>query len=362
MKPSKKSVLIGLSGGVDSAIAAYLLKKKGYKVTAVFLKLYSDTKNNAGECSWRDERRMALRISALLNIPLITADFEKEYKTKVIAPMFKAYEKGLTPNPDLACNSIIKFPLFKKIAKKLNIQYTATGHYARIIEKSKGYSLLQGKDQSKDQSYFLAQLSQSDLKNTLFPLGNLKKQDTRNLAKKLKFPNWNKPGTAGICFVGKINMHNFLKSKLKPKQGIAKSPEGKILGVHQGIKFYTIGQKALPSQGISINKPKELAAKRFYIAEKIKPNTLIIAPENHPSLKRKQIIIRSFHQVNPKIKIPKLLKARIRHLGELHSGELVHNKKEYLFKFKKPLEALAEGQFIVLYKNQEVLGCGEMRF
>lgn len=354
-----KSALLGLSGGVDSSISAYLLKKKGYKVTGAFLKLYSNTKNKrTGECTWREERRMAQRIAALLDIPLITLDFEKEYKQNIINPMFNSYKQGLTPNPDLACNSILKFPLLKRAAKKLHIKYISTGHYAKIKKTNSGCQLLAGADKNKDQSYFLASLSQKDLKNTLFPLGSLTKQEVRTLARKLNFPNWDKHGTTGICFVNQSSMQKFLRQKIKTKKGVVKSPEGNILGSHLGISFYTIGQKALPSTGILINKPKNLATKRFYVAKKIKPNTLIAAPENHPSLKRKEVIIKKLHLINPKEKIPRNLKARIRHLGKLHSGKLVKNT----FTFKHPQEALAEGQYLVLYRGNQVIGCGEMRF
>lgn len=359
MKP-QKSVLIGLSGGVDSAVSAYLLKKQGYKVTGAFLKLYSDTKNKlTGECHWIEDYKMAQKISAILKIPLIKLDYENLYKKEVINPMFKAYQKGLTPNPDLACNSILKFPILRKEADKRKIKYIATGHYARIKKSKKGCHLLAGKDKTKDQSYFLAQLFQLDLKDTLFPIGNLTKQEVRQIAKKLKFPNWNRHGTAGICFVGNIPFHQFLSQKIKKKEGIVKSIEGKIIGTHQGISFYTIGQKALPSLGINISKPKGQESKRFYIAEKIKPNTLIIAEENHPSLKRKLILIKNLHLINSKFRVSSSnLKARIRHLGQLHKGKLIKNK----FTFSKPLKAVAEGQYLVLYIKDEVVGCGEIRY
>ncbi|MEK6928248.1 MAG: tRNA 2-thiouridine(34) synthase MnmA [Nanoarchaeota archaeon] len=354
---NNKSVLLGLSGGVDSSIAAYLLKKQGYEITAVFLKLYSDTKNKlTGECHWLEDYKMAQKIAIKLGIPLIKLDYESLYKSKVINPMFHEYKSGLTPNPDLACNSILKFPILRKEAEKRGIQFIATGHYAKIKKSSKGFQLLAGRDSTKDQSYFLAQLSQQDLKNTLFPLGNLTKTQVRTLAKSLNFPNYNKHGTAGICFVGQIPMHQFLQQRIKSKKGIVKSPEGIPLGTHQGIQFYTIGQKALPSQGIIIDKPNP--QERYYIAKKIKPNTLIIAPENHPLLKRKIIKIHNLHKINTKTKLPRNLKARIRHLGQFHSGTLKGNT----FTFSKPLEALAQGQYLVLYKGNQVLACGEIRF
>ncbi|MDP3881725.1 MAG: tRNA 2-thiouridine(34) synthase MnmA [Nanoarchaeota archaeon] len=362
MKNSKKTVLLALSGGVDSAVAAMLLKKQGYRIIAAFMKNFSDTKDPlTNQCSWKTERNMAIKIAYALEIPFITLDFEKEYKKQVIEPMFKAYKKGQTPNPDILCNSIIKFPLLWKAAKKLKADYLATGHYARIKKTSKGYHLLSAKDSTKDQSYFLADVTQDDLSHTLFPIGNYTKKEIRNIARKNKFLNWDKTSTRGVCFIGDVNFNKFLREKIKEKPGKVINPEGSLLGTHKGIPFYTIGQKALPSQGIMINKPSGFEQKRFYVAGKRKNNILVVAPENHPSLKRKQILIRKIHLINKKIRMPKRLKARIRHLGILHSGNLKKITKGWMFTFDKPLEALAEGQYIVFYKNQEVIGCGEMK-
>jgi len=216
----KKKVLVAMSGGVDSSVAALLMKKNGYEVFGAFMKCFSDTKNNlTGECAWRDELRMARRIAAKLNIQLIMLDFEKEYKKHIIESMFKAYTEGKTPNPDILCNKIIKFPLLWKAAKKLKIPLIATGHYARIKKTSNGFQLLTGLDFEKDQSYFLAEISQEDLSHTIFPLGNHTKSQVRQIAKANNFPNWDKQGTRGICFVGRIPMQKFLKQKIKKNVG-----------------------------------------------------------------------------------------------------------------------------------------------
>jgi tRNA-specific 2-thiouridylase len=231
MKHSQKTVVLGLSGGVDSAVAALLLKKQGYNVVAAFMKNFSDSKNPlTNECSWRQELRDAQKIASILNIQLHIFDFEKEYKTQVIDPMYKAYSKGLTPNPDIACNNIIKFPLFWKHAKKLGADYIAMGHYSGIKKDSKGFHLLQGKDKSKDQSYFLAGLTQKDLSHTIFPLEKMTKEKVRKIAEKNLFPNYNKQSTRGICFVGKTNMQHFLQKKIAKHEGIVKDPSGKIIG------------------------------------------------------------------------------------------------------------------------------------
>lgn len=361
-KQKHKTVLLGMSGGVDSSVAALLLKQQGFKVIGAFMKNFSDTKNKlTGECAWVDERKSALKIAASLNISLITLDYENEYKKQVINPMFADYRKGITPNPDILCNTIIKFPFLWKAAQQHDAQYIATGHYARIKKTKKGFQLLQGKDKQKDQSYFLAELSQKDLGHTLFPIGNYTKDQIRKIAKKHKFHNWNKLGTRGICFVGKQDMQNFLKQRIKEKPGKVCAPDGSFLGTHRGVAFYTIGQKAGEHIGINITKPRGLEGSRFYIASKnTKKNELIIAPKGHPALLTKTVFLKKFHFINPKEKPPSRLKARIRHLGSLHSGTLKKHDSKYIFTFSKPQGAIAPGQRLVLYKGTQVIASGEI--
>ena len=359
---SKKTVIIGMSGGVDSSVASLLLKKQGYKVIGAFMKNFSDSKNKlTGECLWLQDKKDAQKIASLLKIPLVTFDFEKEYKKQVIEPMFKAYSQGLTPNPDIQCNLIIKFPLFWNYAKKLGADYIAMGHYAKIRKNKKKFQLLAGKDKNKDQSYFLYSLTQEDLSRTLFPIGNYTKEQVRKIAKKNHFPNYDKPGTKGICFVGKVNMKSFLEKKIKQKQGKVLSPEGNIIGTHPGISYYTIGQRIGSHIGIEITKPKGKEQSKWYIAEKRKNNVLIAAPENHPILKKKLVIIKSLHLINPQEKIPSQLVARIRHLGQLYKGKLKKQNNKYIFTFSKPVSSIAEGQSLVLYRKNQVIGGGEIR-
>lgn len=361
-KPNNKKILLGLSGGVDSAVATLLLKKQGYNVIGCFLKCFSDTKDPlTGECSWVKEKQMAQKIASHLEIPFTVLDLEKQYKNEVILPMIKGYKKGLTPNPDISCNTIIKFPWLWKEAKKLNCNLIATGHYARIKRTANGFQLLSGKDKTKDQTYFLSELSQEDLSHTLFPLGNLTKKEVREIAKKNKFPNYNKPGTRGICFVGKVNMKSFLEKTIKHKQGIVKDEKGNILGTHPGSQYYTIGQRIGEHIGIIISKPKALSQSKLYIADKTKNNELIIVPENHPLLSKKEIILNKPHFINSRDKIPKSIQARIRHLGQLYPGRLVKSNNHFKFISNTPIPSVAEGQFIVLYNKQICIGGAEIR-
>jgi tRNA-specific 2-thiouridylase len=364
----KQKVLIAMSGGVDSSVASLMMKKKGYEVIGVFMKNWSDTKNELGECSWRKERRMAAKIASSLNIPLMTLDLEKEYKRKVVEEMFKKYKRGITPNPDIDCNKKIKFPELIKFAKKVGASFVVTGHYARIKKAGNKYKLFRGRDESKDQSYFLYTLTQDELKNTLFPIGDYTKKEIREIAKKASFPNYNKKSTVGICFIGKINLKQFLQKKLKPKKGEILDPGGNVIGEHDGIYYYTIGQRLGPRYGFEIQREKNTAnVKRWYVARKdAKKNIIIAAPEGHPLLYRKEIILTEPHWISdspPKRGDIKVF-SRIRQVGELIPSKLSYNKTRRRFEviLNKAIIGVSEGQAIVLYKGKEVLGGGVIRF
>lgn len=362
MKNKTNRVLLGLSGGVDSAVSALLLKKQGYEVIGCFLKCFSDTKDPlTGECSWVQEKQMAQKIAAHLEIPFVVLDLEKQYKKEVILPMIKGYSQGLTPNPDISCNTIIKFPWLWKEAKKLNCNLIATGHYARIKKTKSGLQLLSGKDKTKDQTYFLSELSQSDLSHTLFPVGNLTKNKVRDIAREHKLINYNKKGTRGICFVGKVNMKSFLEKTIKNHPGKVLDDKGNQLGIHPGIQYYTIGQRIGENIGINISKPKSLAQSKLYIANKSKNNELIVVPEGNPMLSKKEIILHNPHFINPKDKLPKLIQARIRHLGQLYLGRLIKKSNKFIFISNSPIPSVAEGQYLVLYNKQICLGGAEIR-
>ena len=371
MQANKAKVLLAMSGGVDSSVAALLLKNQGYEVIGAFMKNWSDTKDPlTGRCAWRTERKMALKIASQLDISLITLDFEKEYKKEVIEKMFEKYKKGITPNPDIYCNQKIKFPLLLKEAKKLGINKIATGHYARVKKnKNLKYELLRGIDESKDQSYFIYKINQNELSHCIFPIGEYTKDQIRIIAQNNKFPNYNKKGTVGICFVGKVNLKKFLQKKIKPKKGKILDPEGKVIGEHDGIYYYTIGQRLGPRYGFELDRGDKNKPSKWYVAKKdVKKNIIIAAPENHPLNFRKNITIKDIHFISntPQEfqKSKQKVLSRIRHVGELLPSTIFYNKKSKKFKviLNEAITGISEGQAIVLYEGDKVLGGGEIRF
>lgn len=371
MKPKKPiRVLVAMSGGVDSSVAALFMKKKGYEVIGAFMKNWSGTKDEIGECNWKEEREFAIKIAAKLKIPLITLDFEKQYRKDVVEKMYKDYRKGITPNPDIDCNQKVKFPLLIKEAKKLKADFVVTGHYSRIRKSENKYELLRAKDETKDQSYFLYRIKQNELKYLKFPIGDYTKKQVREIAKENKFPNFDKKSTVGICFIGKINLKEFLKKKIKLKKGKIFDPEGNIIGEHDGIYYYTIGQRLGPRYGIEISKKNDdkKFLKRWYVARKnAKKNEIIAAPEAHPLLFRKEMIMKKFYLISKdknKFKKPKKVLSRIRQVGELLPSKISYDKKKKQFKviLGKSITGVSEGQAIVLYKGKKVLGGGVIGF
>jgi tRNA-specific 2-thiouridylase len=365
----KGKVLLALSGGVDSSVAAMLLQKQGYEVIGAFMKNWSDTKNKiTGECQWKEERRYAEKVAALLGIKLITLDFESQYKKQVVDEMFKKYKKGITPNPDVDCNRKIKFPLLVKEAQKRGIKFVATGHYARKkLNQDDTYSLLRAKDEMKDQSYFLYTIKQNELKNCLFPIGDYTKTEVREIAEKNKFPNFNKKGTVGICFIGKINLKSFLEKKIKNKKGKIIDPDGKVVGEHDGIYYYTIGQRIGPRFGLTISHESEKGKdySRWYVAKKdIKKNIITVAPEEHEILLRKEMIVKDFYLIDEdknkyKRKAHRVL-VRIRQVGELLPAKLFYDKNKFRVVLDNAIRGISDGQAIVFYYGEKVLGGGEI--
>jgi tRNA-uridine 2-sulfurtransferase len=373
-----KKILVALSGGVDSAVTAALLLEKGYDVTGGFIKNWSDSKDPmSGVCSWRAERRDAIRVAAALDIPLLTFDFEKQYRKKIVDELYKGYQKGETPNPDVLCNEYIKFGLFFDKAKELGFDSIATGHYAitkcqtsnvqrqTSINKTTdvGHStfdvgrLFKGKDPAKDQSYFLYRVPGTILRRTLMPIGSFKKTEIRQLAKKFKLPVANKADSQGICFIGKVDFTKFLSNQIKNKKGDIISSEGKIIGTHQGLHNYTIGQR----QRIAVadNHPWFVAVKDT------KKNQLIVVDrEDHPLLLSKQLLIEDLHWVaGDASKMPLNVTIQARYHGveipaKIFTGK---TKKTIHMELTKPLIAAAKGQSAVIYKGQECLGGGVIR-
>lgn len=358
----KTRVLVAMSGGVDSSVAALLMKQQGYEVIGAFMKNWSDTKNDFGECTWRGERRIAQKIAAMLNIPLKTLDFEKEYKKLIVEEMYKKYKIGMTPNPDIDCNEKIKFPLMIKAAKKIGCNFLVTGHYARIKKEKNKFQLLRAKDESKDQSYFLYRLKQKELAKTIFPIGDYTKTKIREIAKKNKFPNYDKKGTVGICFIGKVNLKKFLQKKLKPKKGKILDPEGNQIGTHDGIYYYTIGQRIGSRFGIEISKSEKLQ-KKWYVAKKdAKKNLIVAAPEGHKLNLRKEIFIKNLHWINNKPKNNSKVHSRIRQVGELLPSKISFSKNKIKIDLNKAITGVSEGQACVLYNGKVCLGGGVISF
>jgi tRNA-specific 2-thiouridylase len=360
----KQKVLVAMSGGVDSSVAALMMKNNGYEIIGAFMKNWSDTKNEFGECNWKSERRMAVKVASMLNIPLITLDYEKDYRKEVIDEMFKKYKKGITPNPDIDCNQKIKFPKLIKEAKKHGANFIVTGHYARIKKIKNDFKLFRGKDETKDQSYFLYKLTQNELKHSLFPIGDYTKKEIREIARKANFPNFDKKSTVGICFIGKVNLKEFLSKKIKPKKGKIFDPEGNIIGEHDGIYYYTIGQRLGPRYGFDLKREENTSdVKRWYVAKKdAKKNIIIAAPSGHPLLYKKEIVIKEPHWID---KIPKSnLKvfSRIRQVGELIPSKLICNKKKFKVILNHAITGVSGGQAIVIYEGEEVLGGGVISF
>lgn len=342
-------VFAAMSGGVDSSVAALLLKKAGYDVTGVFMRCY-----NLDGCAEGDAED-ARRVSAHLNIPFYVFDFEEEYKQKVVDYMIEGYRQGITPNPDVMCNKEIKFGLFLKKALELGADYVATGHYVRIKKLITHYSLLTAKDLNKDQSYFLWTLTQNQLKYCLFPIGDYLKSEVREIARQAGLPTAEKKDSQGICFLGKVTLADFLKNYIPEKKGVVLTTAGEKLGEHRGAWFYTIGQRHL---GVASRQP-------VYVAEKdVKSNTVVVAEgEYSPSLYRKEIELTNVNLINPSLlftqnSLPVL--ARVRYRQPFAPAVLYKLKtKNYKLVFGSPVKFVAAGQSAVFYsKEGEMLGGG----
>lgn len=393
----KKKVIVGLSGGVDSSVAAWLLKEQGYDVAGLFMKNWHDTTGLIqSECHWEDDLMFAEMVAKKIGIPFHQVDLSEPYRKRVVDYMFGEYEKGRTPNPDVLCNREIKFDSFADEAARLGGDFVATGHYCRKEEFTKDgktiYRLLAGADENKDQSYFLCQVSQSQLSNAIFPIGAIKKPEVREIASKMGLATAQRKDSQGICFVGKVDLPVFLQQKLQAKKGniveikdqsiypeiidgyledindnllaalsapFRYSPEnGKVIGVHNGAHFFTIGQR----KGMNVGGHKEPL---FVIATDIERNIVYTGEgHGHPGLNRKGLLIRKdeIHWIRPDLMMSpgetRDYSVRIRYRQELQKARLYCRIEGLYIIFNKLQRGIAPGQFAAWYDGEEVLGSG----
>lgn len=391
-----KRVVVGLSGGVDSSVAAYLLKEQGYEVIGLFMKnWHDDSVTISNECPWLEDSNDALLVAEKLGIPFQTVDLSEQYKEKIVDYMFNEYKQGRTPNPDVLCNREIKFDVFMKIALSLGADYVATGHYCRKgeieVDGQPVYQLLAGKDGNKDQSYFLCQLSQQQLAKALFPIGELTKPEVREIATQLDLVTAEKKDSQGLCFIGKVRLPEFLQQQLQPKEGliyevdahnpiynqeqptfnsleeqlafdskgISYSPEnGKVVGKHQGAHYFTNGQR----KGLNVGGTKEAL---FIIATDVKSNAIYTGQgANHPGLFRKTLRVQpsEIHWIREDLALKNgetmKVMARIRYRQELQKATLYQFESGLYVSFDEPQSAITEGQFVAWNIGDELVGSG----
>jgi len=378
MPKKKEKILVAMSGGVDSSVATAMLVKQGYDVTGAYMKQWTDTNELSGVCTWKEDRRDALRVAAHLGIPMITLDFESEYKKWVMEYMFSEYEKGRTPNPDVLCNKFIKFGVWLTKAKELGFAKLATGHYARLgREETRNkkqetnnfvYRLLEAKDKNKDQTYFLHQLTQEQLKDVLFPLGKYTKEKVRKLAFKLGLPTADKPESMGICFVGEVSMKEFLLQKIKPNKGKIITTSGEVVGEHDGLPFYTIGQRHLKMQNAEFRMRNGDNKPLYVVDKKFEANELVVGHEDDPLFYKKEIKVIDINWViGQKPQFPLKCEVRMRHRQKMQPAKISMINGELSVEFEEPQKAVTPGQFAVFYlprggalrgKNKECLGGG----
>ena len=391
MSNKNTRVVVALSGGVDSSVAAYLLVKQGYDVVGIFMKnWHDDTVTISNECPWVEDSYDAMIVAEKLSIPFQTIDLSKEYQERIIDYMFTEYKIGNTPNPDVLCNREIKFDVFLEIAKNLGADYVATGHYCRVVTENNQFKLLSGKDSNKDQSYFLCQLSQKQLSKVIFPVGELNKKEVRLIAKEQNLVTAEKKDSQGLCFVGKVKLPEFLQQKLKIKKGLVVKisnnnrqyidtldynnhsvenlrklakpfdyslKDGDVLGEHDGAHFFTVGQR----KGLAIGGSKEPL---FVIKTDVINNIVYVGEgKDHPGLYRKVLFIKNkdFHKVRTDFdyeNVNNKFESRIRYRQPLQKSKLVFSESGVFMIFDNLQSAISKGQFAVWYKNEELLGSG----
>jgi len=346
-----KKVFVGVSGGVDSSVAAIILKKQGYDVTGVFIKVWQP---DFIECNWKDEMRDAMRICAKLEIPFLMCDLEKEYKEGVVDYMVNEYKIGRTPNPDVMCNKEVKFKAFLNFALEKGADFIATGHYAQNIEKNNEFYLSESKDNEKDQTYFIWNLNQEILEKVLFPIGHLEKKEVRKIARKNKLLTSNKKDSQGLCFIGHIDMKDFLKRFIKTTKGNVLNEEGEIVGHHSGAILYTIGER----HNFEIYQ-KSAEEKIYYVISKdIDENTITIS-KNKIKNNSKLVNLTNINLTREKDLLNKEIKARIRYRQPLKSALVKKiNDENIEIEFSENQDSVTSGQSLVIYRNGECLGGG----
>lgn len=352
----KKKVIIGLSGGVDSSVAAYLLLQEGYQVEGLFMKNWEQDDNDT-YCASAQDLQDAEDVCNQLGIKLHTVNFAKQYWDKVFTHFLDEYAKGRTPNPDVLCNKEIKFNAFLEHALNLGANYIATGHYAKIIKKDNIFGLYKAKDRNKDQTYFLHAMDRSALSKTLFPIANYLKSDIRKIARELNLTVQTKKDSTGICFIGERRFKNFLSEFLLAKPGNIESTSGLILGKHDGLMFYTLGQR----QGLNIGGTKNSIDAPWYVVDKdIANNTLIVAQgQNHPMLYSKGLVCDQIHWLinEENLTLPLTCYAKTRYRQEEQACIISPQEKgKHYVMFSEPQRAITPGQYIVFYSQNQCLG------
>ena len=351
----KKTVFVGLSGGVDSSVTAALLLEQGYTVVGVYIRTWQP---DFIECTAKEDRLDAMRTAAHLGIPFLECDAEEEYKKSVADYMIAEYRAGRTPNPDVMCNREIKFGVFLSFAMNRGADYIATGHYARVLETPDGFSLATGVDVGKDQSYFLYRLTNTDLERVLFPLGGYVKSDVRELAKKFKLPTAAKKDSQGVCMLGDLDIKQFLAHYIEPKRGEVLGEDGAVVGYHDGAVFLTLGER----HGFTITTKTPNDAPYYIIAKDVEKNTVTVSQKNtegeNSVLSRKDFTLSNVSWVREVPTIGKTYSAQIRYHGEYLPCSIVSNdNRDAVVQFETPV-LVASGQSIVLYEGEVCLGGG----
>lgn len=349
-KDDRIRVAVGLSGGVDSAVSAYLLKEQGYNVTGIYMQCWDSREDG---CSADEDRVDALKVATHLGIPFKYLNFVHEYKTRVIDYFYSEYQAGRTPNPDVMCNKEIKFGMFLDWANKKGFDYVATGHYAQVKKVKDSFDLLKGIDPKKDQSYFLYLLNQEQLSKTIFPLGEMTKDEVRQIAKDVGLHNADKPDSVGICFIGEVDIREFLKDKIETKVGEVVNKDGEVIGEHNGVQFYTVGQR----HGFRVTKYHGLPL--YVIGKNVEKNQLIVgyAKEGEVS----EFEVNELHWINKVLESSFECEVRIRHLGEMYECKCEKIENTIIVKLENPVFGVAPGQSAVFYDGATALGGGTIQ-